>query len=72
MTTNKYFIEIAHKDIQKAGQEVCGDVFLSKKIYDEGRTIAVLSDGLGSGIKANILLRLPPQWRLTLLSRTNS
>lgn len=58
MTTNKYFIEIAHKDIQKAGQEVCGDVFLSKKIYEEGRTIAVLSDGLGSGIKANILATL--------------
>lgn len=58
MTTNKYFIEIAHKDIQKAGQEVCGDVFLSKKIHEEGRTIAVLSDGLGSGIKANVLATL--------------
>ncbi len=55
MITSSYFIEIAHKSIQKAGQEVCGDVFLNKKIYDEGRTIAVLSDGLGSGIKANVL-----------------
>lgn len=58
MITNNYFIEIAHKNIQKAGQEVCGDVFLSKKLYDEGRTIAVLSDGLGSGIKANVLATL--------------
>jgi len=58
MITNDYFIEIAHKNLQKAGQEVCGDVFLSKKIYEEGRTISVLSDGLGSGIKANVLATL--------------
>ena len=55
---NDYFIEIANKNIQKHGNEVCGDVFLSKKIYNEGRTISVLSDGLGSGIKANILATL--------------
>lgn len=58
MATADYFIEIAHRNIQKAGQEVCGDVFLSRKLYDEGRTISVLSDGLGSGIKANILATL--------------
>lgn len=58
MITDDYFIEIAHKNLQKAGQEVCGDVFLSKKIYEEGRTISVLSDGLGSGIKANVLATL--------------
>lgn len=52
---NKYFIEIGHKSIQKYKQNVCGDVFMSRKLPDEGRTIAVLSDGLGSGIKANIL-----------------
>ena len=28
---------------------------MSRKLQEEGRTIAVLSDGLGSGIKANIL-----------------
>lgn len=55
---NDYFIEIANKNIQKHGNEVCGDVFLSKKLYNEGRTISVLSDGLGSGIKANILATL--------------
>lgn len=58
MIMNDYFIEIANKNIQKHGNEVCGDVFLSKKIYNEGRTISVLSDGLGSGIKANILATL--------------
>jgi hypothetical protein len=52
---DKTFIEIGHKNLQKQGQEVCGDVFMSRKLQEEGRTIAVLSDGLGSGIKANIL-----------------
>jgi len=52
---SNYFIEIGSKSIQKQGQEVCGDVFMSRKLQKEGRTIAVLSDGLGSGIKANVL-----------------
>ncbi len=34
---------------------VCGDVFLSRKVQQEGRMISVLSDGLGSGIKANVM-----------------
>ena len=54
MGTN-YFIEISHSQIQKDGKEVCGDVFLSSKIKSENRSIAILSDGLGSGIKANVL-----------------
>lgn len=58
MSKDDCFIEIAHKSIHKAGQEVCGDVFLSRKIFEEGRTVSVLSDGLGSGIKANILATL--------------
>ena len=52
---DKTFIEIGHNNLQKSGHEVCGDVFMSRKLQEEGRTIAVLSDGLGSGIKANIL-----------------
>lgn len=52
---DKTFIEIGHQNLQKSGHEVCGDVFMSRKLQEEGRTIGVLSDGLGSGIKANIL-----------------
>jgi len=52
---SSYFIEIGNKSIQKNGQEVCGDVFMSRKLQEEGRSVAVLSDGLGSGIKANVL-----------------
>lgn len=51
----EYYIEIECHLKNKFGNQVCGDVFLSKKIKNENKTIAVLSDGLGSGIKANIL-----------------
>ena len=49
------FIDIHCSQIKKHGQNAFGDYFLSKRQVEEGRVIAVLSDGLGSGIKANIL-----------------
>lgn len=49
------FIDIDCSQFKKYNQNAYGDYFLSKKYPDEGRLIAVLSDGLGSGIKANIL-----------------
>lgn len=54
-SSKNYYIEIECHQENKFGNKVCGDVFLSKKIKAENRSIAVLSDGLGSGIKANIL-----------------
>ncbi len=55
MKNSPVFIEIERSTKNKRGEITCGDVFLSRKIKEEERTIAVLSDGLGSGIKANIL-----------------
>lgn len=52
---NKMFIDTDYGFTPKFGQIVCGDVFLSEKIKNENRLVAVLSDGLGSGIRANIL-----------------
>ena len=52
---SELFVEVGHRMVQKSGNEICGDVFLSRKVSAEGRTIVVLSDGLGSGTKANIL-----------------
>ncbi|MFO7862907.1 MAG: SpoIIE family protein phosphatase [Salinivirgaceae bacterium] len=54
----KMFIDIDYGFTPKFGQIVCGDVFLSEKIKNENRLTAVLSDGLGSGIKANILANM--------------
>ncbi|MDR2504404.1 MAG: SpoIIE family protein phosphatase [Deltaproteobacteria bacterium] len=47
------FIDIDYAQVKKYNQNAYGDYFSSKRV--PGRVIAVLSDGLGSGIKANIL-----------------
>lgn len=49
------FIDIDCSQLKKYNQNAYGDYFVSKRYPEEGRLIAVLSDGLGSGIKANIL-----------------
>lgn len=51
------FVELGHWQVKKYGQGAAGDVFLSRKVED-GRIISVLSDGLGSGIKAGVLATL--------------
>ncbi|MDL2231244.1 SpoIIE family protein phosphatase [Porphyromonadaceae bacterium OttesenSCG-928-L07] len=55
MRNNGNFIEVEFFQKNKAGNIVCGDCFMSKKLKGEGRVISVLSDGLGSGIKASVL-----------------
>lgn len=49
------FIDVDCSQIKKFGQNAFGDYFVSKRSDNQERLIAVLSDGLGSGIKANIL-----------------
>lgn len=58
MKGSEFYIEIASRQISKNGEDICGDVFLSRKIQEENRIITVLSDGLGSGVKANVLATL--------------
>jgi hypothetical protein len=52
---DNFYIEINCQQKNHSDERVCGDVFLSKRIKAEGRFILVLSDGLGHGIKANLL-----------------
>ncbi len=49
------FIDISCNQKKKYNQNAYGDYFISKRYKETGRVISVLSDGLGSGIKANIL-----------------
>ena len=49
------FIDIDCSQLKKYNQNAYGDYILSNRFPESGRLIAVLSDGLGSGIKANIL-----------------
>ena len=52
------FIEVGHFQVFKHDQGAGGDSFLSQKHESDGRVITVLSDGLGSGIKAGVLSTL--------------
>ncbi len=49
------FIDIACSQKKKYNQNAYGDFFTSGRFPNMNRVVAVLSDGLGSGIKANIL-----------------
>jgi hypothetical protein len=54
----KFFIEVNCQQKSHGEARVCGDVFISRRIKEEGRILAVLSDGMGHGIKANLLATL--------------
>lgn len=51
------FVEVGFRQVKKKNQGSPGDVFLSERSQDD-RTICILADGLGSGIKANVLATL--------------
>lgn len=51
----KLFIEVGSFQQSKHGNIVNGDSILMHKSNEQNRTIAVMSDGLGSGVKANVL-----------------
>jgi hypothetical protein len=55
---NDIFLDIYCQQAEHHGESICGDVFLTRRVKEEGRTIVVLSDGMGSGIKANVLASL--------------
>lgn len=58
MAEEPFFIEINCQQKNHEGERICGDVFLMERIKEENRIIAVLSDGMGHGVKANILATL--------------
>lgn len=53
-----FFIEVACEQRNFGKERICGDVFISRKVKEEDRTIVVLSDGMGHGVKANVLATL--------------
>ncbi len=55
---SNFYVEVGYQQKNHGKERICGDVFLSRRIKEENRIIAVLSDGLGHGVKANILATL--------------
>jgi len=55
---SNFYIEVNCAQKNYGEERICGDVFLSRRISEEGRTIVVLSDGMGHGVKANVLATL--------------
>ncbi|MDX9940856.1 MAG: SpoIIE family protein phosphatase [Bacteroidales bacterium] len=53
-----FFTEVGTFQKNHAGERICGDVFVSQKVKEENRTVVVLSDGMGHGVKANLLATL--------------
>ncbi len=58
MITDRLFVEMECRQFTKHGQHACGDDYQLLNLEKENRSIAVLSDGLGSGIKAHMLANM--------------
>ncbi len=58
-------MDIGYSQLNKKGEELCGDSI--EVVHAPNSSIIVLADGLGSGVKANILSRITAKTAATML-----
>ncbi len=68
MSSEEKHIEVDFFHEMKYGESVCGDDIKIARIEKEKRIIMVLSDGLGSGIKASLLSQMTSTMALRFVS----
>jgi serine phosphatase RsbU (regulator of sigma subunit) len=59
-------LESGYLSVNKRGEELCGD-HVEIKRKDNGEQLLVLADGLGSGVRANILATLTSSMLSTMI-----